>query len=157
MAPPSFPASLSPLDDGGKAIIIDEQLATSLGHSDAQPSMGPEYTSLRIITSPYDYDVPHRHWQVVKRIAKAHFGVNLPDPLEPQDKEILSLAHTTAVTTIRDWYLEASKDVMTHFYKRGLSRVSAAAHLYALDYRLWKQGKSVANPLSPQPNCSEAT
>ena len=67
--------------------------------------------------------------------------------------ELVVIAHPDAhsstsptYTSVHECYLEVSKDVMMRFYNLGLSRVSTAAHLYALEYRLWKRGKFIATP-----------
>ncbi|CCC12938.1 hypothetical protein SMACR_06080 [Sordaria macrospora] len=82
---------------------------------------------------------------------------SVPAPLSELDdrdmdsiiNELVVIAHPDAhsstsptYTSVHECYLEVSKDVMMRFYNLGLSRVSTAAHLYALEYRLWKRGHS---------------
>ncbi|KAK1776650.1 hypothetical protein QBC45DRAFT_471357 [Copromyces sp. CBS 386.78] len=121
--------------------MINELVA--MGHPDAHSSMRPTYTS--VLTSPKYMDERQRHWFVACKIAKTHFGVRLPDPLEPHDGESVSLAQATAANSIHECYLEGFKDVMMRFYNLGLSRVSTAAHLYALDFSLWMRGYALGS------------
>ncbi|KHE82492.1 hypothetical protein GE21DRAFT_1310306 [Neurospora crassa] len=117
--------------------MMNELVAMS--HPDGHSSMRPTYTS--VFTSTKYNDERHRHWFVVSRIAKTHFGVSqMPDPLQPHDDESVTLAQATAANRIHECYIEGFKDVMMRFYNLGLSRVSTAAHLYALDFSLWMRG-----------------
>lgn len=138
----SFPAPLSALDQQDIDDMIDKLVVT--GTPDTPSSTSPTFMS--VLPSPNDGDMPFRHWTVVNKIGKAVFGVTLPDPFEAPDSESVNPAQTTAATKIRNCYLKVSKEVMVRFYSRGLSCVTVAAHLYALDYVVWKHGMFVASP-----------
>ncbi|KAJ4418033.1 hypothetical protein N0V85_001607 [Neurospora sp. IMI 360204] len=117
--------------------MVNELVA--MGPLDGHSSMRPTYTS---VLSPNKYnDERHRYWFAACKIAETHFGVSqLPDPLQPHDGESVTLAQATAANRIHECYIEGFKDVMMRFYNLGLSRVSTAAHLYALDFSLWMRG-----------------
>ncbi|KAK3496312.1 hypothetical protein B0T13DRAFT_529519 [Neurospora crassa] len=114
--------------------IMNELVA--VGPLEGPSSTRSTYTS--ILTSPKYNDERHRHWFVACRIASTHFGVSqLPDPFRPHDGESVTIAQATAANRIHECYVEGFEDVMMRFYNLGLSRVSTAAHLYALDFSLW--------------------
>lgn len=95
-----------------------------------------------------------RNLFVARQIARIYLGVStLPDPrdgliLEESGLRVAAPAQRRAAAKVREWWLEGlqDRDVMIKFESLGLSRVSTAAHLYALDALLWMRGKLVAVP-----------
>ncbi|KAL0468329.1 hypothetical protein QR685DRAFT_573625 [Neurospora intermedia] len=117
--------------------MMRELVATSdplEGHA----SVPLTYTS--VLSSEMYNDERHRHWFVACRIAETHFGLSLPDPLQPSDGASVTAAQATAADKIHECYVEGLEDTMMRFYNLGFSRVSTATHRYALDFSLWMRG-----------------
>ncbi|CCC12939.1 hypothetical protein SMACR_06081 [Sordaria macrospora] len=142
---------LAPLDalDHPVMKLLMQQLAKD-GYSELQRRETPTYTS--VVTTNTHNDERYRNWVVARKIASIHLDVSqLPDPmeellLEPSEWAIVTTEQYAAAAKVREWWLEGSQAVMMRLFNLGLSRLSTAAHLYALDFLLWMRGKFVAVP-----------
>lgn len=143
MSASSFATPVAALNHPIMNQMMRELVATSdplEGHA----SVPLTYTS--VLSSEMYNDERHRHWFVACRIAETHFGLSLPDPLQPSDGASVTAAQATAADKIHECYVEGLEDTMMRFYNLGFSRVSTATHRYALDFSLWMRGTFVATP-----------
>ena len=149
MNPGSLLAPLDALDHPAMGKLM--QALARDGYSELQSPAPPTYTS--ITTTKRHNDELHRNWFVALQVARIHLGVSdLPDPveallLEPSERPSVTSEQSAAAAKIQEWWLEGSHHVMMRFYNIGLSRVSTAAHLYAMDALLWMRGTLVASTL----------